>query len=532
MMLHRLRSLDVENLEVTPDGVKDFAWPVSWKSQAEFRDHLISTYAAITREKIERENEDGDLLAILAMEFVQEAMRGWFAAVVVSRFSSRGEQVLAPWLNDVGCDDPAMWQPKRDRIDFLRNRFPSSFWRSLLRPAMGLTQNDGMSWIWPQTVDFRSRIISTNALPLIRQHIDAVGEKPALVSLRHWFGEASATLPHNLSALALRPETLAEVLAAVTAAAARNGDELPQTLLGHLENWLNAAAPICRWYLHWLLRQPRLLPARLWTGSGGYIFRRILHVATRRAGGKVWSHDHGSGLGLFKLLDTNLTEFVTTDTFVTFSAKQAEGYRQQFDDRFLLRRNWPAVEAVKMTSRAGAVRQAAPAQSKPRKIMFVANQYRGEKLTITPIEFDLVAADWQARLFARLQSSGYDVQLRAHPDSPSRPPKDFYHSLGVQPATGTFGDALKNADIVVLDYLHTTVLREVLLSGKPVLTFEFGHCPPNAVAADILAQRIRFIPGWYDEKNRAQTDWSKLSGEIEAACGLASHDAFLELLQA
>ncbi|MBS4048014.1 MAG: hypothetical protein KG075_16840 [Alphaproteobacteria bacterium] len=528
MMIRRLRSLDIQSLDVSADGLKDFTWPISWKEQAKFRDHLIGSYAAVVRERIDRHDEEGDLLAILAMEFVQEAMRGWYAAILMRRFAQRGEQVVAPWLNGAAYDDPAIWQPKRDRIDFLRNRFPASTWRALLRPLIGLMQDDGMSWTWPQVVDFRNRIITTNASHLIRQHADSVGEKPALVSLRHWFGDASDALPNSLADHALHADTVAQTTQILVDAAALNGDELPATLLRHLENWLNAAAPICRWYLRWLLRHPKLLPARLWTGSGGYIFRRILHMATRRTGGQVWSHDHGSGLGLFGLPDTNLTEFTTPDTFVTFSPKQAEGYKLQRRDDFRLCTTWPEVTSVKISTNAPLQCPRAGTTARQR-IVFIANQYRGEKLPITPIEFDVVAADWQARLFAQCQSLGHDVQMRAHPDSTSPPPENFQRVLGVAPATGSFTEALGNADIIILDYLHTTVLQEVLLSGKPVLTFEFGHCPPNPVAGNLLARRIRFIPGWYDANNRAQTDWHQLAGHIEAACDMAGDNAFLEL---
>lgn len=532
MMIHRFRSLDVATMDVTAEGLKDFVWPVSWQEHAAFRDSFIGSYAEIVRDKINRQDEDGDLLAILAMEFVQEAMRGWFTAVLLRRFGRRGEQIAAPWLNGNTFDDPAIWRPNRDRIDFLRNRFPASGWRGLLRPLLGLLQDDGMSWQWPQTVDFRSRVIATNASALTRQHADTVGEKPVLVSLRYWFGEASDKLPDKLSNHMLHANTVTQVIAGLTEAAARNGDELPASLLRHLEDWLNAAAPVCRWHLQWLLKHRKSLPDRLWTGSGGYIFRRILHTAVRRAGGRVWSHDHGSGLGLFDTLDTNLTEFVTPDTFVTFSPKQAQGYRLQRREAFRLRADWPEVEAVKTTASAAPLRPLKPASPLPcRRIVFVANQYRGEKIPLTPIEFDLVAADWQARLFTRLRSIGYEVQIRAHPDSPSPPPESFGRSLGVRQALGNFADALAGADIVILDYLHTTVLRDVLLSGKPVLTFEFGHCSPNAVAASTLANRIRFVPGWYDDRNRAQTEWSELARVIEEACDMAGDDRFLELFQ-
>jgi hypothetical protein len=121
--------------------------------------------------------------------------------------------------------------------------------------------------------------------------------------------------------------------------------------------------------------------------------------------------------------------------------------------------------------------------------------------------------------------------MRPHPDSVSTPAHGFTQ-LGIPIANGPFDQALQSADAVILDYLHTSVLRDVLLSGKPVMTFEFGHCPPNQTAQDSLSRRIRFIPGQYDETNRADTDWSALPGAIDDACAMAHDTSFTTLFEA
>lgn len=528
MRMDRLRSLDVSSLDINDEGVKGFVWPVSWREHGIFRDRFLTAYAAEVRTLIATGDEDGEILAILAMEFVQEALRGWFAAVLLGRFARRGEQITARWLRSEHTDDAQFWQPQRDRIGFLRGRFPASHWRALLRPVYGLLQDDGLSWRWPETVDFRNRIIATNPCPLTREHARQTGEKPVLVSLRYWFGEASDTLPADLRPYRLQPTTIDAILSGFVDAARSAGDALPESLLIHMRAWLNEAAPVCRWYLQSLTKHPNRLPAQLWTGSGGYIFRRILHTAVRRVGGKCLSHDHGSGIGLFDAPDVNLTEFVTPDTFITFSAAQAEGYRTQRREAFRMQNQWPRVDFIQANDRSGT--RVPQAHDGPvRNILFVANQYRGEKMTITPIEFDIVAVDWQARLFSQLQRLGYNVLFRAHPDSPSAAPPALTQMPGVSPATGSFAEALASADMVIMDYLHTTVLRDILFSGKPVITFEFGHCPPNAIAANLLAQRIQFIPGWYDDDNRAHTDWGRLPEMLEHAQAISGNVSFAPL---
>lgn len=529
--MSNIHSLDIATADVDGNGVRDFFWPISWREQLAFRDALIGGYASLARSLIEKQDQDGDLLAILAMEFIQEVMRGWFVAGLIARYGHRGECMSASWLQGTAANEPDFWRPQRDRIGFLRDRFPASAWRNLLRPLYGLTQKDNLSWRWPQTVDFRRRIIATNPCALTKQHALQSGERPVLVSLRYWFGMSSDTIPSDLSSLALRKETVSSILTMLDNAARKSCDSFPPALINHLKSWLNEAASICRWHLRCLLDRPASLPAQLWTGSSGYIFRRILQVAVRRAGGTACSHDHGSGLGLFAAPNCNMTEFVTPNKFITFSEQQAAGYRSQRREDFRIQADWPEVESVSRDRTKPPIRLPAIAASiKPKRILLVANQYRGEKLPLIPIEFDLVAIDWQARLFSQLRALGYDVHMRPHPDSWSLPPVAFESTLGVQIERGSFSEALAGADVVVMEYLHTSALREVLLSGKPVFTFEFGHCPPNAVANDALSRRIRFIPAWYDEQNRAQTDWAALPAAIADACDMRGDTAFIELL--
>ncbi len=520
--------LDVPRVALDGEGVENFLWPLSWADHRAVRDAFLTGLGVLVRPGLERGNADAELLAILSMEFAQEALRGWYAAAVTRRFRELGRALVVGPKSGLDADAVGGWPRQRDRLGFLRGRFPSSRWRAALRPIYGAFRRDAFSWRHPRLVDFSRRIVATNPCLLSRVQARAIDEPVFLVSMRHWFGELCDSLPADVSHLAVSPATIDAVMALTREAAGSAGDTLPEPLVRYLRGWLVEASGIVRYYLDGLTRNPGRLPRRLWTGSGGYVFRRILHFAVRRAGGSSVSHDHGSGLGCFAIVDTNLTEFVSPDVFVTFNAAQADGYRRQRREDFRLCPRWPEIATA---TAAPEPRNAPPAPRGDRNVetvMFIANPYRGEEIGFTPIEFDLVAVDWQARLFRRLSGLGYRVVNKAHPDSLVRPPTAFAERLGVPAVVERFERVMDDADIYILDYLHSSVLGAVLRSGKPVLYVDFGHCPLWPEAERLFARRVRVIRGWHDEANRAHVDWNELGEAIRDARSMIADTGFAD----
>lgn len=515
---HPALVLDTPRIRLDRDGVQDFLWPLPWADYLAARDSFMAGLAALLRPLLEAGDEDGELLAILAMEYGQEWLRHYYAGVVSRRCAEAGARLVVP-ERAFGTAGELV-----DRLTFLRGRFPASSWRSALRPFYGLAQNDGLSWRWPATVDFQRTIIATNPCKLTRARAARAGEKVVLVSMRHWFGELAETLPEPVGQLAARADLLDAVIALSDRAAGQGGAGLSDADLAHLRRWLIEATGLARHYLRGLARHPERLPRRLWTGSGGYIFRRLLHVAVRRAGGQVTSHDHGTGLGFLRDVSVNFTEFVTPDVFTTFNQAQADGYRRIVRDAFRLRPQWPEVRSIPSNATGPAPR----ARSGPvRRVMFVSSQYRSEQIGLSPLEFNLVAVDFQARLFTRLRELGYEVILKAHPDSPQAPPADF-ERLGVRVIDTPLEKVMDQTDLFITEYLHSSALIAMLRSGKPLVFVDFGHDPLTDEAAPLFERRAAVVVGRYDRDNRAQVDWQELREAMRAAPELVGDTEFAD----
>ena len=63
---------------------------------------------------------------------------------------------------------------------------------------------------------------------------------------------------------------------------------------------------------------------QLWTGSAGIVWNKVLAMHVRRLGGKVTVFDHANGSNLSTNSFMQFVELQETDSFVTYTQKQAE----------------------------------------------------------------------------------------------------------------------------------------------------------------------------------------------------------------
>ena len=498
-----------------------FCWPISWAEHKTIRDGFISNYAALARSSNNSSSLDGVALSILSMEVVQEYLKCWFVSALNKRMqevrsNDNSQIILSDYFFDVNYN--------HNRLEFLKSRFKASALRSYVRPLQGVVESENYSWRWPFLVNFSNDIVATDKNDLVTNQARQLDKSIALVSFRYWFGECCSN--QSLRKYSISKKQTNEFLDLSIAAAALIDDNLSNNQLKYLANWIEEATSIVKYYLEYLLKNKHKLPKTLWTGSGGYIFRRILHVAVKLNKGTSISHDHGSGLGCFNIMDTNLTEFVTPDVFVTFSKSQKLGYEKQFDNRFKFCDSWPDIKYIESNSSDTKSNEVKRNKINIKNIIFVSNQLRGVHIPLTPIEFDHVAIDWQRRLFTKLKKMGFNIIYKEHPDSYAKTPEYLTENLNIQTCNQSYEEIMNSGDLIIYDYLHSSTLQKTLKSNLPVIYIDFGHCPSNKDAERLI--KIQFVDGWHDEFNRCQVNWDELEEALVNAPDKINENEFVD----
>jgi hypothetical protein len=366
-------------------------------------------------------------------------------------------------------------------------------------------------------------------LPLIRSHARSTHSFVWYKHPERWFTSLK-TLPRiDRSSNGL--ESIDNFLAAVGQGFKAGNEEITNSQIKHLQNWLTGSIALVSHRLEELRTNPNKLPHVLWTGNGTNLWSRMLRHAVRLEGGTVTGHDHGAGSSHLSADVASFTELESCDTFVTFTDAGAAALRQKLQPTRMMNGTIPNIIALdskiakrRMTlpidlehkSRASHERRAI------KTIMYPGSLYQGGFSTSFGLGLpDVVTLDWEARLFSKLNDWGFQVLHKPHPGSVSLPGA-LAESFGGRTLTDRFERVMGQADAFVLfPSLQSTVTPLLLASSKPTVYVDAGLFPLTEKAYELLSRRCAIVHGWIDGDNRIQAEWDELRSAIELSRDLA-----------
>jgi hypothetical protein len=359
-------------------------------------------------------------------------------------------------------------------------------------------------------LDLAQDIISTSVDALPELHASRVDERVVYQRWHVWFGPQTAKASSEHQRLANR------AIEAISAGFAATGTPFDAVCADGLRGWLADAISLVEAHCAGAPRRSAL-PRRLWTGSGGIIWNRILQWAVCAAGGTAVGHDHGSGVGhVAPEIYRTMFEYETTDHFATFTENQAEGHRALFSPHLLAIPRTVNVEAV-ADRRAARIRPSRTTTGRPRKVMILSSYYFGDVITCEGFVPDLAMLDFEVRLIAELKLRGYEVIYKPHPLIVTRPPHDMAARLGAVELDRPSEEVLHLADVVLMSDAMSTAFASTLASDRPAVLVEFGLAPLTPKARALLMSRAPIVSARFDDQNRVQIDWDELAAAIEAA---------------
>lgn len=492
------------------------------------RDTTLRLLTVAARGSGSPHDEDAELLSIVMAHFLVDSMTLYQAYALCRRFDALGHcpistaqtpvtqgiaQGIAPLRSpflEVLLAGPARstrwsWVPL-----VLRQR-----WRSLKR--------DGLSTRTLRAIDPARDIVAIRRTPLIAAHARAVPDRVQYSNISDWFNSSDFRFNGDASRLAAASPVIDAAIDAVRAAFVAGNEELPQYLADYLRDWLANMTGVVRFYMDALLQRSDRLPKRLWVDSSSLIWTKILRHATRRAGGTVTGHDHAMGIGHLVTADKMLSDFVCCDVFVTFTEHQALGLRNGLRADLLVPLEPPEIIPVPATRTFAPQPRAFdaenvddhPSPSQIRTVMYPSSFYVLERLRYGVALPDVVALDWEARLFSHLNDWGYKILHKPHPASRTLPPTGFTEAFGGTMLTQRFEDVMHLADIFIFVHPQSSPFITIMASGKPAVFVDLGLVQWEPAAYAMLARRCSVVKGWVDDENRVRVDWDDLRIALE-----------------
>ncbi len=536
--------LDMSRIELDGTGVKNFCWPVEIKEHFSMRDVAAAGLVQVGRRAVSKNVEVAGAFSVILHYFLLESITAFNNYLLVSRAKSGGLKinpsdysfVVASFVKNRSPDIPKIDIPawlRKGPPPLSTLRAPARFVRDLI-VSNGIVRR---RLIGPS---FQKEIISTNVQPMAEAHAQAIAETVTFRRMNLWFGglEKNGSTPPSVERAA---SVLAGEAVEVVEESFRAEDlNLPDFIAKYLHDMVRDSISLAHMRLRGLLEAPGSIPRRLWTGTGGFLWARLLRRAVRELGGHVTGHDHAMGDGHMKEFDKILTEYENCDRFVTSTPRQAAGLKKFLRPDLLIQPQPPEIVPLPPSARrfdfSSLQKKYALAGNAKKKsakeklqVMYVGTYYPGEHARYGGLLMpDVVAVDWQARLFGWLLRNGYGVIHKPHPDSIRRLSPAFEKSLNVRPNLEPFEQVLYSADVLVFDCHTSTTLGGAMISKMPIvyIDFELGEFDP--IAREMIERRSRMIKGWFSEDNRAHVDWEELRKAIGEAFDLTHDSTFTD----
>lgn len=505
--------LDVQQMRLSTVGVDGFYWPIAREEILAFRDGFLENFCDALRQTPPSDHW-GRAIALLLPHLLGEAMNLYRAHALVRR--ARADQ-RALILAGASVLTNAIWLGKKIPEGILAKQLQQGFprpaaWRQFARVSRELA---AFRAIPRRSLARGTDGIVTIALgPAIERHARETDERVSFTRLEEWFPPLTADDVSGLDAKlpgAWRDRVEAALAFGFTAA----NEVLPESMRHHIVDWATSCAHSIDRHLTRLAAQPHVLPAELWRGTGGNIWGRILSAACRQTGGRVTGHDHALGVSLFQTTHDSVVEHIACDRFMMWSKKQVELGRRNLDSRFQVGQA-PKLEALPGKAAMSTTDVGGYSSGLGRRLLYVGTIYTDDRLTFTPLHPAPVMVDWEMRLIGELLSSGYQVDIKPHPESVFSPPPEITR-CGAKVVEGRAEDHFSNYDILLFSECVSTPFFNAIQTRQPMVIADTGLHKWQPEALEMLSRRCGFTSAYFGSDNRIAMDWNGLSAQIELA---------------
>lgn len=511
--------LDVARMDIGPEGVADFVWPVAREEVSAVRDAFLADIVPFLRGEAGK-NRQADVIAVLLGTLLGEVLSIFRAQAAVRRLAGDGYAAEFPPQDRLYAALAAGAVPRLSGIAAMLTRGIARppAWRRYGR-ILRRTLAPNLFAAPPARPDLSASIVTVAVGDMIQQHAAAIDEPVYFQRFEEWFAPLGAQDKPAFGGVP-RAAFLDSTMDIVGRAFAAGHEPLLDHSARYLREWMLQVGGLTDRYLARLFAMPLQIPKRLWRGTGGNLFARLLSYACREMGGHVTGHDHAHGQGPWRTYSDTAVEIPGCDRFLVWTELQRTAALRNLRADLLVEATPPEIAVVPGVFRPAIPHAPAPKSARPRSVMYVGTLYEDDFVAFTPLDPACVLVDFEARLIAKLKGWGFEVLVKPHPESPIAAPAAYAERLGATIVTDRFEDCYQGADIILFGQPNATAFFNVLATSKPIVVADTGLRDWHPEARALLDQRCGVVIGRRSADNRIEMNWDALHSAIERAPGL------------
>lgn len=500
-------------------GIKKFFWPISYADILAMRNCLLAALVPFIHTSVTADVRYGKILQLTAGQFVTEIMAIYQGHILCRECKAAGHSLhVPPQYRYWKAIDEETMPPQSPFLMSLAAGVPhtSNQIKTILRK---LRWDFALNGLTPQIAlpfNAKHQIMTLTNAVLIHQHAHSISDVVRLSLREDWFPPLAKQQHEGFDYTSLPTEQINfidSLLDIVNSGFVTTGEGMPEYIAQYIRHWLIKVIDTVGSHFNNLLDRPHQIPHRLWTGTSSSIWATLLRSATRHFGGHVTRHDHGNGLAHLDAQYQQLITFNECDEFVTYNDAQATATELTINPSLILQTQRPRIASAQNFKRPAAKSVLQPPKSSSgliHSVMYPATIYDGDRMHLVPLLADVVALDWQVRLFSHLASWNIQVVHKPHPGGQNFAPAQFAEGFGHSTLFEPFEQVKDQADAYIFDIPQSTTFSIALATNKPVILIDLGFFDWVADARELMEKRCRVVRGWFDAENRVQVDWDQL----------------------
>lgn len=513
----REAQFDISSLRAGTGGVDDFFWPVARHEVLAVRDAFLK--GAVPFLKQEGAHDRRAKLLGMLIHILGELLIAYQAHALVRRSRDVGrEPRFSPYARlSRALADGRLPEEARAVSQLRLGVRPIPFWRRSAAAIRDRLRGETVRRGVLASVDLRNEIVTVAVGDMIRQHAAEVG--PVYhIGFDEWF-PALQSGERGGFAGELGDTMLEAMTNYLRQAFLAGGEELPEILEQHFRWWIREATDLADRYLTRLLRQPKRLPSRLWRGTGGHLWGRLLSFAVRENGGHVTGHDHSHGQGAWFSASDTIIEHPFCDRFMVWSHTQKVMAMRNMVAELHLPGNPPEIAVVpgKFRPRIASSWQDRVHRHGETTVMYVGTLYVDDFVPYSPLLPGPVLLDWEIRLISHLKECGCKVLVKPHPENLGGAPLKFFEELGATVIGGRFEEVWNRADILLFAQPNSSSFFSALATHVPIILPRLEVNPWQNEALELLQKRCALLPCGIEQDNRIATSGAELVHALQTA---------------
>lgn len=524
--------LRIDQVPVGAHGVPGLYWPVGLGELQQVRDEMLAGIAPLLRNALVETKPMAAELAAVSPYLVLEALALFEARALLRRLGRRRVGFPPPsgrLLEPLARGSTPAAGPLISEL--LRAHPSAPKWRLAARAIRGSLRGDGFSHAPVTPTRSSDEIIATTAAELERFHAARTDGRITLARYETWFPPLGPreTIPLDTRRFPTRQfASLAmEFMYVVESAFKVSGEKLDPSVHDYLAQYLAESSEIVSAFMHRARERISLIPRRLWTGTGGNIWGRMLRILVQENDGHVTAHDHATGSGHFGNDLRAFYEYPFCDDYIVFNEVQASASRDHLRSDLLLTRG-PRIRPVDGASteddESERRRGYSPSENWPstiNRIMYVGPFYIAGRQHLYPWLSYQVLVDWEARLLTTLHDAGFGISLKPHPES-AYPVHPYLRRLG-HVFDGRFEDVLEAADAYIFNSPTSTAFATALRTARPIILVDTRPDFWAPEARTLIERRCAIVTPEFNERGRIQVPEPLLLEAVRVAHTLRDH---------